>query len=521
MAAGLLVAAVMSLPLLYLLIRAFGGGIPAVTDTLSRFRTWQVSGLTAGLAAAVSAATIVIGVPVAWLLTKARVPTRRLWTVLVVLPLAVPSFVAAFAWLSLIPGFSGFGAAWLVLTAGTLPYVILPTAAALRGLDPAHEEVARTLGLGPGRAFLRAGLPQVAAAVGGGALLVALYVLSDFGAVSILRVDTLSRFVYDSYRASFDRTSAATLALLLAALAMLVVAIEQWVRGRHRRWRLATSAPRPAPLVDLGPWRGLAAILLLALVAAVGVLVPVAATIRQLLVGTSARLDPGELVAAAATTARYGLIGMVAVVALALPVSVLAARYPNRSVRLLERVSFVGHALPGVVVGLAVVFIGIRLVPGLYQTAVMVGFAYAILFVPKAIAAIRGSLATVPPILEDVARTTGLSARRAFLTVTMRLAAPGAGAGAVLVLLTVMKELPATLMLRPTGEHTLATRLWSLTEVGAYAAASPYALALVVIGSIPAVALAIPLVRRQTDGQLLGGSRIEPAIRSEVEESTS
>ncbi len=521
MAAGLLVAVVMGLPLLYLLIRAFGGGLPAFVETLSRVRTWHVSGLTAGLAAAVSATTIVLGVPVAWLLTRVRLPARHGWTVLVVLPLAVPSFVAAFAWVSLIPGFSGFGAAWLVLTAGTLPYVILPTAAALRGLDPAQEEVARTLGLGPVRAFRRAGLPQVAAAVGGGALLVALYVLSDFGAVSILRVDTLSRFVYDSYRASFDRTSAATLALLLAALAMLVVAIEQWVRGRHRRWRLATSAPRQTPLAEVGPWRGLVAMLLLTLVVGVGALVPVAATIRQLLVGTSARLDPGELAAAAATTARYGLIGMAAAVILALPVSVLAARYPLRSVRLLERVSFVGHALPGVVVGLAVVFIGIRLLPGLYQTVVMVAFAYAVLFVPKAMAAIRGSLATVPPILEDVARTTGLSARRAFLTVTMRLAAPGAGAGAVLVLLTVMKELPATLMLRPTGEHTLATRLWSLTEVGAYAAAAPYALALVVIGSIPAVALAIPLVRRQTKGHRIDGSAMEPAIRAEVEEGAS
>lgn len=512
---GAVVAVLVCLPLIYLLIRAFGSGWSPVVDTLARPRTWQAFGVTALLAATVAATTVVIGVPIAWLLTRARLRARSTWTVLVVLPLAVPSFVAAFAWLSFIPGFSGFGAAWLVLAASTLPYVILPTAAALRGIDPAHEEVARTLGIPPVRAFLRASVPQVAAAVGGGALLVALYVLSDFGAVSILRVDTLSRVVYDSYRASFDRTSAATLALLLAVLAMLVVAAEQRARGRSQRWRLATSAPRQPPPVGTGRGPALASHLLLVLVVGIGLAVPVIATLGQMRTGTSARLDVGELSSAVLTTAWYGLIGMVAAVVLAIPVGLLAARYPIPSVRLIERLSFVGHALPGVVVGLGVVFIGIRLFPGLYQTVAILGFAYAVLFVPKAIAATRGSLATVPPILEDVARTCGLSAWAAFRSVTLRLVAPGVGAGAVLVLLTVMKELPATLMLRPTGEHTLATRLWALTEISAYAAAAPYALALVLVGAIPAVVLAVPLARKQNRGDSIG-----PTGRAELEESS-
>ncbi|MGA9147169.1 MAG: ABC transporter permease subunit, partial [Candidatus Nanopelagicales bacterium] len=181
--------------------------------------------------------TVCIGVPVAWLVVRAAIRARQLWIVVVVLPLAVPSFVGAFAWASLFPGFAGFWAAWVVLSAATLPYVILPTAAALRSVDPAHEEVARTLGLRAVPAFLRAALPQIWPAVGGGALLVALYVLSDFGAVSILRVDTLSRAIYASYRSSFDRSSAAILALLLALLAVLVVAIEQRARGRAQRSR--------------------------------------------------------------------------------------------------------------------------------------------------------------------------------------------------------------------------------------------------------------------------------------------
>ncbi|MFT6563639.1 MAG: iron(III) transport system permease protein [Actinomycetes bacterium] len=489
------VAAVVCVPLVYLVIRALGSGWGPIEQVLSSPNTWRAAGTSVALAVAVSGTTVAIGVPAAWLITKARLRWRRLWVVLVVLPLAVPSFVAAFAWLSLFPPMTGFWAAWLVLSLATVPYVILPTAAALRSLDPAHEEVARTLGARPREAFLRAALPQVSPAVGGGALLVALYVLSDFGAVSIFRVDVLSRVIYSSYRASFDRTSAAVLGIILALLAILIVAIEQRSRGRAQRWRLATSAPRQLPPVVLTrEWRS-GGYGLLAAVAILGVGVPVGATIEQFLTGASAGIDWPDLGAAMSTTALYGVVGMVAAVVLALPIGLLAARYPTRASAILERMSFVGHALPGVVVGLSVVFLGTRLVPGIYQTLPLLAFAYAVLFIPKAGAAIRGSIATVPTVLEDVARTCGYSPWRAFRTVTMRLASPGIAAGAVLVLLTVMKELPATLMLRPTGDDTLATRLWSLTEIGSYAAAAPYAMTLILIGAIPAFLLAFPLAR--------------------------
>ncbi len=494
---------VVCLPLSYLILRAFQGGAATFRLVLSAPRVWEAAGTSLALALAVAATTVVIGVPVAWLAAKAALRARRVWIVLVVLPLAVPSFVAAYGWVSFLPGFAGFTAAWLVLSAATVPYVILPATAALRNVDPAHEEVARTLGRRGIPAFLRAALPQIWPAVGGGALLVALYVLSDFGAVSILRLDTLSRMIYSSYRASFDRSSAAVLALMLAALAILVVAIEQRARGRAHRWRLATAAPREPVPVSLH--RAAApAYLLLGVVAVVGLGVPVASTIAQLLIGTSSGLDLADLAEAAATSVWYGLAGLFAAVVLAMPIGVLAAKYPSTVSRVLERFAFLGHALPGVVVGLSVVFVSIRLVPGLYQTVLMLAFAYAVLFLPKAAAAIRGSVAGVPPVLEEVARTCGYSPMRAFIAVTLRLASPGIAAGALLVLLTIMKELPATLMLRPTGQDTLATRLWSFTEVGAYGAAAPYSLALITIGAIPAFVLAFPLVRGKSKGKGAG-----------------
>lgn len=487
-------AVVVCIPLLYLAIRAAEGGIETARLVLTAPRTWQAVVASLLLALTVALATVLIGVPAAWLVTRATIKLRRLWTVLLILPLAVPSFVAAVGWVSLVPGFSGFWAAWLVLTAATVPYVILPTAAALRGIDPAHEEVARTLGLSAIPAFIRAALPQLLPAVGGGALLVALYVLSDFGAVSILRVDTLSRTIYAAYKASFDRSAAAVLAIILALLAILVVAIEQRARGRTQRWRLATSAPREPDPVAVGRWRAPAYGLLIA-IAGIGLAVPILATIVALFTGRSARFETGILVQTAMTSAWFGVVGMIVAVLLAIPVGVLAGRFPSPMTRGLERVSFVGHALPGVVVGLSVVFVGTRLLPGIYQTVLLLALAYGVLFLPKAAAAIRGSISTVPPVLEDVARSLGKSPFHAFSTITLRLSAPGIGAGAVLVLLTVMKELPATLMLRPTGSDTLATRLWSLTEVGQFAAAAPYALGLVMIGAIPALALAFPLVR--------------------------
>ena len=511
------VAVAVCVPLVYLVIRAIEGGSDTAIVALGHPAVWQAASTSLALAGIVGLSTVAIGVPVAWLLVRAEIAVRRVWIVVVILPLAVPSFVAAYAWVSLLPGFRGFWAAWMVLTAATTPYVVLPTAAALRSIDPAHEEVARTLGFGAVAAFLRAALPQIWPAVGGGALLATLYVLSDFGAVSILRVDTLSRAVYASYRSSFDRSSAAMLALLLAVLAMIVVAIEQRARGRAQRSRLATAAPRHASRVVLGRWR-VPAYGLLATVAITGLVVPLGSTVSQLHHGASARFDATDVLGAALTSTWYGIVGMTVALALALPVGILAGRYPSLWSHNLERLSFVGQALPGVVVGLSVVFVGTRLVPGIYQTVILLGFAYGVLFLPKAAAAVRGSVATVPPVLEDVARTLGYSPRQAFFRVTARLAAPGITAGALLVLLTVMKELPATLMLRPTGDHTLATRLWTLSEVGEFAAAAPYSLILIGIGAIPAFVLALPLVRvsqQQSPPPQPGGATLAAPGRTE------
>jgi iron(III) transport system permease protein len=149
----------------------------------------------------------------------------------------------------------------------------------------------------------------------------------------------------------------------------------------------------------------------------------------------------------------------------------------------------VGLALPGIVVGLSLVFFSLNVVPMLYQSIWMLAFAYGVLFLPKAVGAVRSSIVQVEPGLEEVARTMGLSTARVWTRVTARIAWPGIGAGVLLVTLTAMKELPATLMLRPTGTETLATSLWRLTSGTAYAAAAPYALVLIAVAAVPALLL--------------------------------
>ena len=174
---------------------------------------------------------------------------------------------------------------------------------------------------------------------------------------------------------------------------------------------------------------------------------------------------------------------------LALPIAVLASRYRGRIAAAIESVGVVGLALPGIVVGLSLVFFTLAVMPGLYQSALVLVFAYVVLFMPKAIGSMRTGLAAVPNTLSEVSRSLGQSPRATWLRVTARLTLPSVGIGALLVAISIMKELPATLLLRPTGISTLATELWSRTTVFEFGAAAPYAAALVVVAAIPAVAL--------------------------------
>jgi iron(III) transport system permease protein len=485
---ALVAAAVALLPLLYLGVRASERGFGTVADVLLRERTARLVVRSLVLAGSVTVCSVVVGVSLAVLVTRSRLAGRRVWAVLVALPLAVPSYVAAFAWLSLFPGFGGYLGSTLVLTLCCYPYVYLPVAAALERIDPAIEEVSRSLGVGAARTFVSVTLRQLRPAAAAGGLLVALYVLSDFGAVALLRYDVFTRVIYTSYRSSFDPTPAAILGCLLVAVTLVIVWAEHRTRGRASYARLGAGAARHREPEGLGWWQ-LPILGWCTFVVVLSLGVPFLALGYWSVAGRSSALDVAELGAAAVSTLGVSALGALVTTALAVPVGVIAARHRSRLVRGLEQASYAGHALPGIVVALSLVFLAVRYATPIYQTTSLLVLAYAVLFLPAAVGAVRASVAQAPPVLEEVARSLGRTPAAVLRTVTLPLAAPGVAAGAALVFLTCMKELPATILLAPTGMETLATELWSQTEVNAYAAAAPYAAALVLLAALPTFVL--------------------------------
>lgn len=498
--ASAVVVGLVLLPLAYLLLRA-AAAPPAAWQQLLQPRTLAIMANSALLTVAVTAASIALAVPLAWLLARTDLPGRRVWTVLLILPLAVPSYVAAFSLLAMfgpkgmvqgwlaplgverLPEIYGLPGAWLALTLFTYPYVLLTVRAGWRRLDASQEEAGRSLGHGPWGVFRRVTLPHLRPSIAAGGLLVALYTLSDFGAVSLLRANVFTQAIYTQYRSSFDRSYAALLSLVLVAATLAILWAEQRARGRTRTYRTHGSSGPQLKTVALGRWRwaalaGVAGLSLLTLAVPVGVM------LDWLLMGLQrGETWPGLGRAALNSLTGAGLAAVVTVLA-ALPVAALAARYRTTLARGLERASYVGFGLPGVVVGLSLVYFGANYAPWLYQTLALLVFAYAVRFLPEAMGATRSSLVQVNPRTEEAARGLGLSPLRAWLRVMLPLARPGLLAGAALVFLTVIKELPLTLMLAPTGFHTLATGIWSATSEAFYARAALPALLLLAVSSL-------------------------------------
>jgi iron(III) transport system permease protein len=321
--------------------------------------------------------------------------------------------------------------------------------------------------------------------VAAGGLLVALYVLSDFGAVSTVRTDTFTRAIFTAMNLGFDRTGALVLSVVLVALTVVVLAGETATRRQGTRYaRVGGGAARPPVRLALRGARWPAAAGLAGL-AGLALGVPAAVLVRWLGAGVSRPGSLTEVAAAAGGSLWVSLLGAALTMVLALPVGLLVARAPGPLSTVLERLSYLPHALPGVVIGLSLVFLGVNVLYPLYQSVWLLALAYAVLFLPLAVGAVAAAAAQAPPELEQVARSLGRRPFAVLRTVTLPLVAPGVGAGAALAFLTCMKELPATLLLRPTGMETLATRLWTHTGVVEYAAAAPYAALLVVIAALP------------------------------------
>ncbi len=497
----LAIAIGVALPVAYLAIVILGEPAQAWA-ALRRDEPLALLARSLALALSVAAAATALAVPLAWLTARTDLPGRRAWTVLAALPLVIPSYIGAYLLVSALgprgelqsvleplgvdrlPNIYGFGGAWLVLTLFTYPLVLLPVRAALLRLDPQLEDAAKGMGRSPREVFRSVILPQLIPAIGAGALLVALYALSDFGAVSILRFDSFTRVIYQSYRTSFDRTGAAALAALLVLAMLALLVLEAAVRrGRHYH-RSSPGSPRSATTVPLGRWRW-PAVGFCAIVAGLALALPITMLIVWASRGLSGGTDWGAI--ATATGNSLLLAGMAALAAtvVALPVAWLGARHPGRFATLVDGATTTGYALPGIVVALSLVFFGIRVAPALYQTLAMLVIAMVVLFLPLATGAIRAALLQVPARLEEAARGSGRSPLMAALTITVPLARRGVLAGAALVFLTTIKELPAVLLLSPIGFETLPAEIWRESSRLFFEAAAIPALVLLAVSAVP------------------------------------
>lgn len=490
------VALAAALPLGYLAARAFTAD-EAERALVPVSTTLELVLDTGLLVAGVVAAALAVGVPLAWLVVRTDLAGRRLWSLAGALPVVIPSFVAALALLGALaphgllqealepvgvdrlPEISGYPGALIALTLSTYPYVFLLAAAGLRGADPAAEEAARSLGCGRLAVFLRVTLPRLRPSLLAASLLVALYVLSDFGAVSLMGYSTLTTAIYVRWESLLALDAAAILALVLAAMSATLVAAASRRRLRGAVYRPGPGPGREARTVRLGRWRWPA----LAFCGAVAglFLLPLA-----VLIWWSARADPVAGRAGVAWEAAFNSAAVAAAAAAAaavavLPAAVLSWRHPSPLARLLERLTLLPSSLPGMAVALSLVFLGARAGGILYQSLLLLLLAYLVRFMPYALASTRASLEAISPRIEEAARSLGRRPLAALATAVFPLARSGMAAGAALVFLSTLKELPATLLLRPIGFETLATEIWKGTSLGAYSQVAPSALLLVAI----------------------------------------
>jgi iron(III) transport system permease protein len=476
------VAAVVALPVVITVIQAFQGGLSAASHALGSASTPTLLEHTVLLVAVVTPTCGLLGVAAAWIVERTRVPGRRIWTLLLVAPLAVPLFVTSYAWATLSQSLTGFWGAAGIETFSYYPIVFLLAAASLRVMDPSLEETARSLGLGAWRTFWRVVMPQLRPALLGGLLLVVLDTLVEFDAFVGLKFQTLTVNIYAQYQLSFSASGAAALSLLSIVACLIVLFGESLLRGGANYTRVSNGARRAIVRYELGRTRPIA-LLGLALLVGVSLGIPIERLVDWF-TQDAGGVAPAATTGIWSTTLTSILLGLsVALVAilLAVPIAILAVRRSGKVVTGLERSIYLSFALPDLVGAIAIAYGASHVARFLYGTLVLLVLAEAILFMPFAVVALRSTIGLIESVLEESARSLGLGPLRTVWRVTVPLARPGLAAAGVLVFVFVLGDLSTTQVLLPPGLTTLGTQFSGDAATLAFAAAAPYAAVLIVL----------------------------------------
>jgi iron(III) transport system permease protein len=478
-----LVAALVAAPVAVTIVQAFEGGLSALSTALRAPATTTLMLHSLEVALVATPIATAIGVGAAWFVERTRLPGRRLWAVVLVAPLTIPPFITSYAWASLGTALQGFWGASGLIAFTYYPIVFLLVAVSIRGLDPALEETARSLGLGVPATFFRVILPQLRPAILGGMLLVALDTLIEFDAFVGLRFQTFSSDVYAQYKLGFSASGAAALSFASIAVCVVLLFGEAWLRGNANYTRVSQGAARRPERYELG-WTVIPVLAGLGAVVAVSVGIPIGAMIDWFSTSSQAALTSasGNLQYLwPATLTSLELSGSAAVVAvlLALPIAVAAVRYRGPAVTLVERATYLSFALPDLVAAIALAYAASHWGGAVYGSFGLLVFAEAILFIPFAVVALRATLGQLEPALEDSARSLGSTALASFRRVTLPLARPGLLAAAVLVFAFSLGDLSTAQVLLPLDRYTLGTEFNANSASVAFAAAAPFAAVLI------------------------------------------
>jgi iron(III) transport system permease protein len=465
------------LPIIYLVLRTFGAD-STIFDSLLSPRGLSIIGKSLSMMFAVMGGTLLIGIPFAWLTSRSDLPYRRVWLVLGLLPMVTPTYLIAvthvFAFsprgmlqqalepllgIERLPPIYGFFGTWLVLTLCTFPYVVLPLSFAFTRITPLLEEAASDLGANRWQVLRYVIMPLCRPALVSGTLLAGLYSLGDFGAATIMRYENFIQVIHLQYTSSFDRHRGAGLALVLVIITLILLVIVRRADSNIAHITTGTPGHAESP-VRLGQWR-LPALLFCSVVISLGVVTPFTVILYWLLNKTVTRHVNYDVMTLTMNTLSISAVTALVTVVMGILLAALMNRSSSFWIRWLGKLTFVGYVLPGLVVGLAMVFFTSRYLPTLYQTMPVLITIYAVRFLPISISATQSAFAQVNPRLEESAQSLGAVGWQVLRHITLPLSRSGIVGGMVLVFLAVMKELPIALMLAPTGFHTLAYRIWS------------------------------------------------------------
>ena len=533
-AVGVVVALALVAPLVALPLAYVRGGLRF--DAIARRLLPTAFTNSLVLALGVGAITLVVGGGLAVLVSFYEFPGRRWLDWALVLPLAIPSYVLVYVVLGQyglanplqsnlfgeglrLPGVRSRAGAILVLSAVLYPYVYILARSSFMGQSRQAVEAARSLGLRYRQAIWRVAVPLSRPALAGGTALAVMEALADFGTVDLLGVQALTTAIYRVWYGAFDKDAAMQLATVLVGLALTLLAIERVLRGRARYHQALGRGDAITP-VRLRGWRGwLAAfpcVALLALVFVIPVAQLVAWSVETIADG---RVDP-RIGNAIFSTLMLGAIAAPTAVATGAVIAYALRVQPSRLGRTTARLATIGYAVPGTVVAVAVyvplVWVDRRLVDGadaafgtdigLVFTGSILGLivAYLVRFHALSYTSIESRMGRIQPSLDDAARSLGADRARVFADVHLPLLRPGLAAAALLVLVEVMKELPATALLRPLGRDTLAITVWEATKDSRVDTAALPALLIVLVGLLPIILL----VRVGRSGEARASARI-------------